>query len=530
MLIKTQNRNQTILYTSLEDMISKDNPVRIIDYLIEAIIKKSPEDYRYKGETAVGRPAYPVSVMLKLFIYGCINRINSSRRLEIESTRNIELMWLLGNLMPDFKTISDFRRDNKEIINKCSKDVKTFLKYNGLISGEVVSIDGTKLKANANRNMLSEREILTRIASLEEDIEFYINQIDMVDEQEDIESLTIISLQTEVEDLKNKITEKEAEVTKLKTALERLKTDNKNYVSLTDMDCSKQKSRDGIIPGYNVQMACDTKHGFIVAEEVTSESNDINQIKPMVEEICKEIEQRPLTALADTGYSNLDDIQSIESQGTDCYIPLQKEQIRNPDITFKYDKINDKYTCSEGKDLILKSKNKKYRKSRINVYVGESCQRCHLKDECMNSKVGKHISRYWNQDYRDHHREKMSTAIANYMSKIRKSTIEAIFGTAKVWLGKIPLLTRGKPNVKTEIKILSISFNIKKLIQLFSFDEIKYMIDRFLGLDCQKTSYFLFIFDLFAKFSALFSIKYIKKLFQYKTKFNYSIPILLPIN
>jgi len=304
MLIQTQNREQTILYTSLEDLISAENPVRIIDYLIDAIIKKDPGSYKYKGESYQGRPAYSVASMLKLFIYGCINRITSSRRLEAETNRNIELMWLLGSLKPDFKTISDFRKDNKTLIKKCSTDVKKFLKLSDLVNIEVVSIDGTKLKANANRKMFSADDINKRISRLEEEIESYIDQTDSNDEQETIESATIVSLQKDNRDLNKIILDKESELSLLRAALDKLKTDNKNYISLTDFDCSKQKSRDGIIPGYNVQIACDTQHGFIVAEDVKSECNDLNQLKPMVEEIYSELEQRPIIAIADTGYSN----------------------------------------------------------------------------------------------------------------------------------------------------------------------------------------------------------------------------------
>jgi len=484
MILQAQNREQTVLYTSLEDLISPEHPVRIIDYLIETLQKKNPESYKYKGESLTGRPAYPVTLMLKLFIYGCINRINSSRRLETESKRNIELMWLLGNLSPDFKTIADFRKDNKETIRQCSQDVKTFLKFNGLVTGKLISIDGTKLKANSNRSMFAKDTIINRIYDLESDIENYIKQLDSLDEQETEEASAILRMQ---ETYEQNILTMQNEIKVLRSALNKLQTDKKNYISLTDIDCSKQRSREGIIPGYNVQMACDTKHGFIVAEDVTSESNDINQLKLMLEEVQNELGINPETAIADTGYCNLEDIQKIEANGVNCYVPPQKEQIKNPEITFTYQQDNDRYICSEGKYLTLENKNKKYKNSHVNVYIGESCQSCPLVDKCTKSETGRHISRYWNQNFRDQHREKMRTELAKSMSKIRKSTIEPIFGTVKVWLGKIPLQTRGKPNVKTEVKILTISFNIKKLISLCSFREIIAMIDRYLGLDCQRT-------------------------------------------
>lgn len=525
MIIQGQNREQTVLFTSLEDLIRQEHPVRILDYLMESLQKKNPDAYKYKGESTTGRPAYSVSVMLKLFIYGCINRINSSRRLEKETKRNIELMWLLGNLTPDFKTIADFRKDNKELIKRCSKDVKIFLKFHGLVNGKLISIDGTKLKANANRGMQKEDNIIDRICSLEGEIDNYLKRMDEQDELESEESSTMLKIK---EDYEQSISSMQEEINYLRSALDKLQSDKKKYISLTDFDCSMQKSRDGIIPGYNVQIACDTKHGFIVAEEVSSESNDINQLKPMIEEIKSELEITPVSAIADVGYCNLEDIQEIESGGVNCYVPPQKEQIKNPEITFTYQREHDRYICSEGKYLNLKSKNKKYKNSQVNVYIGESCQTCPLYKQCTGSKIGRHISRYRNQDYRDKHREKMNTAIARSMSKIRKSTIEPIFGTAKVWLGKIPLQTRGKPNVKTEVKILAISFNIKKLMNLFSFKEIMSMIDQYMGLEPQKTFNLScnqsIIFNLFDKIPRLGKINaimiFLKKTFLNQLNLN----------
>jgi transposase len=484
MIIQSQDREQTVMFSSLEDLISPEHTVRIIDYLIDSILKKHPERYKYKGESSTGRPAYSVSMMLKLYIYGCLNRINSSRRLEIESTRNIELIWLLGNLSPDFKTISDFRRDNKEIIKQCSKDVKGFLKFNGLVNCNYVSIDGTKLKANANREMLSKDRIVALLFKMDSEISNYMIELDSLDAQESVETSSMMEMRASYE--KN-ISRMQDEINVLKSALNKLESDKKNYISLTDFDCSKQKSRDGVIPGYNVQMACDIKHGFIVAEDVSIESNDINQLKPMIEEIESELGMIPENALLDTGYCKLDDIQAIEAKGVNCFVTHQKEQINNPEITFIYQKETDSYICSQGQYLKLRHKNKQSKNSIINVYVGENCQSCTLFKKCTKSKKGRHISRYWNQDFRDKHREKMSTKLAKQMSKIRKSTIEPIFGIIKVWLGKIPLQTRGKTNVKTEIKIITISYNIKRLISLFSFKEVMSMIDGYLSLDFQKT-------------------------------------------
>lgn len=485
MIIQAQNREQTMLFTSLEDLISKDNPVRLIDAIVKALIISDPDAYKYKGECNVGRPAYSVETMLKLYIYGYINRITSSRRLETEANRNIELIWLLGYLTPDFKTIADFRKDNKENINNCCKGLKKILMKNGLVSGAVAALDGTKLKANARRDMPTKKDIISRIKMLESEISSYLSQMDSQDESESSSEAEILILKRKHE---SELAKKQREIERLQTALDRLEnSQGKNRVSLTDMDCNMQKSRDGMIPGYNIQIASDTERGFIVGEDVTAEANDINQLKPLVEEIERELETKLETVVADKGYSNHDEIQEIESGGTDCYVPPNKEQVRSQGITFTYDEENDKYICSEGKELRLKSRNKKSKNSRVNVYVGISCQSCPKKRQCTTSKDGRHISRYWNQDYRDKHRRKMQTQAAKQMSILRKSSIEHVFGTLKVWFGKIPLLTRGLANVKTEIKLFSISYNIKRLMSLLSIEEIIGMISVYLGLNCQRT-------------------------------------------
>ncbi len=508
MIIQPSNRNQITMFSCPEDLIGQDNPVRIIDCLIDSLIMNNPKEYKYKGESTTGRPAYPVEVMLKLFLYGCINRITSSRRLECETKRNIELMWLTGNLTPDFKTIADFRKDNKQIIKTCSKDLKSFLKHNNLISGETFAIDGTKIKANANRYMLSKAEIVSRLSRLEEEMEYYMNQLDKQDENELYETAVILKMQEENENHKKTIFQMSKEINQLTLALEKLESDKKNYISLTDMDCSKQKSRDGIIPGYNVQLACDTKYGFIVAEDVTAESNDINQLEPMVDEIKNELGLQPITIVADTGYSNYEDIQKIEETGIECYIPPQKLPSEKSGITFSYEKANNRYKCSQGKYLKLKAKNKKYKNSRVNVYVGESCQSCQLMKQCTKSKIGRHISRYWNQEYRDKHRAKMETPVAKAMSKLRKCSIEHIFGTVKTWLGKIPILTRGKPKVKTEVRLAAISFNIRRLMNLFTHREIMSMIMGFLRLNYQSTNVFKLILSFYNNKSLFYFMGY----------------------
>ena len=193
MIIQPQSREQQIFFSCIDDFVTKDNIVRIIDLLVKTIITKNPEKYTYKGDSYTGRPAYSVETMIKIFIYGYINRITSSRKLEIETKRNLELMWLTGNLQPDFKSIADFRKDNKEIVKQFCKDIKLFLRASNLIDLKQVALDGTKLKANASKDMLKRANIFKNLEALESELEQYLSQIEIQDSIESEQELSYYS-------------------------------------------------------------------------------------------------------------------------------------------------------------------------------------------------------------------------------------------------------------------------------------------------------------------------------------------------
>jgi transposase len=355
MLLKPQNISQTLLFSSLDDLIFPEHPIRIVNALIDSVLEKSIEQYKVRGNAQVGRPAYSVNTLIKIFIYGYINRILSSRRLEQETYRNIELMWLIGNLHPDHKTISDFRKDNKDTIKQFSKDIKLFIKQHLLNEHPTISVDGTKLKANASKDMLSQKAIIERLKEAESEIERYINNVDT---QDKLESKNPSGEPAESHD--ERIIELEEEIASLHAQIEKMKRLGKKYLSRTDPDCRMLKSRDGAIPGYNVQFGCETEHHFIMYDAVVDAANDIDQLKPAVEALNEELAIIPEQILADTGYCNLDVIQNIEEEtGIQCYIPLPKEQIKSPSITFTYDEENDCYKCSQGQVLTLRAKHKK---------------------------------------------------------------------------------------------------------------------------------------------------------------------------
>jgi transposase len=477
MTIHSQDREQVQMFNSLEELISEDNPVRLLDIIIKTILKKDKKRFVERGRSYTGRPAYTNEVLIQIYIYGYMNRIQASRRLEQETYRNIELMWLIGNLHPDHKTIADFRKDNALLIKEFTKEIRKLLMVNSLITGKTIASDGTKLKANASKDMYSKSKTIERLSQIEAEFQQFLEQMDKediadatADNNNEQHSINTESIEEQIKSYTSKIEE-------LKSRLEMFERTGRNYLSPTDQDCNLMSSRDGKIPAYNVQMTTDTEYDFIADEYVTDEANDINQLGTVYKGIEEELAMIPEQGALDTGYCNLDIIEEIEkTTKTEIYVPHPKEQNQSPKIKFEYDEENDNYICSQGEKLTLKYKNKKNRNSIVNVYVGKNCNNCQMKEECTDSKEGRHISRFHNHEYREQHKERMKSHKAKEMSILRKSSIEHIFGTLKIWQGKIPLLLRGKAKVITEIKLFSTAYNIKHLMNLFTFSKIIDMI------------------------------------------------------
>jgi transposase len=474
-----QERNQLLMFGSLDELITKENPVRLVDLIVRTIIQKGATKYGQRGQSYTGRPAYSNETLLQVYIYGYLNRIQASRRLEQETYRNIELIWLTGGMHPDHKTIADFRKDNGKLIKEFAKDFKELLKINSLIDGHSLSLDGSKVKANASKDMYSKKQTIDQLKKLEDELETYLEQMDKEDRADEATE-TYNDKPRESDNYQQQIEKYKKEIEVLKSRLKLIEETGRNYASATDPDCNMMKSRDGKIPGHNVQISTDNKHHFIVFESVTSQANDINQLKPALDEIREELEMNVEQIIADTGYCNLDEIETIEnSSKTKCAVFHPKEQNQSPKIRFEYNIENDYYLCSQGEKLTLQRKNKKAKKSFVNIYVGRNCQNCPMKKDCTKSSEGRHISRFHNQEYRNQHRERMQTSESKGLSILRKSTIEHIFGTLKVWNGKIPFLLRGTEKVTTEIKLFSTVYNIKHLMNLFSFSEIMDMIVKY---------------------------------------------------
>ena len=476
------DRNQ-VTFTSLEDTIQANNPVRLIDFIIEKIAKDNKGIFfnNEKSTTernSVGRPEYPPKELMKLLYYGYFNGINSSRKLEIETHRNKEVQWLVGSLTPDHWTISMFRKDNGETIKKVTRMFRQFLLKNEYIKAKTVALDGTKVRANTTRDFLTE-ESIEKIEKrlnekMEKGMEEYMQKLDAIDNADETIEERERQLKKLEEDI-NKLKEKLSEYNQLKETMEER---GKNKISKSDTESNYMRSRDGFIPAYNVQIISDLESNMIITSEVTDRANDILELEPMVQAMEEEIERKPEEILADCGYNNPEMINRItEEKKIPCYIPNVPEQRGSEEIKFEYKEEGNYVECSEGKRLELVSKNRTKNKSKVNTYQCKECEGCKMREKCTKSKKGRIYSIYLNQEWRDAYRKKMDTEEAKEKFKVRRR-IEHIMGNIKSHLWRKQLLLRGKTKASIEIDLITTVYNMKRLITIEAEKGLSYLIGR----------------------------------------------------
>ncbi len=382
-------------------------------------------------------------------------------------------MWLLGNLAPDFKTIANYRKDNMKQIKFLTRQFRIFLRDNSFIDGATIAIDGTKIKANASRNMISRKRLEKSLSKLNEKMDFYLDVLkknDLVNEEEGKDEPTSTTIV-------DKIIALQEEIQRLSIYKDKMNEGDVNYYSPIDPDAKMIKSRDGFVAGHNVQAVTDSKYHMIAELEVCDNANDFHELEPMVERFKKEIELVPEVVLGDKGYANLDMIERIEEQGeTACFIPLPKSSKDKEEIEFTYDKEADAYICPEGKDVVLISKAQKKGSSLIDKYQCFDCEGCPIRTKCTQSKIGRIINRYHNQEWRNNYGKEMKKSNSKEQIARRKGLVEHPFGTIKMWMGKQPLRLRGKPKVQIEIDLYATVYNLRRLLNIVSFDNFDQMV------------------------------------------------------
>lgn len=484
--IQPADRQQYQLMSSLDDLVAPGHPVRIIDKIVDSIVSSQQDRFEREKENESGRPAYHASTHLKLYLYGYFNGISSSRKLEVETNRNKEVIWLLGGLTPDHWTISNYRKDNGEDIKFVTKKFREFLKDNGYIKLKTVAIDGSKVKANTNRDMLTKEKIELKLEGIDKKIEEYLNKIAENDNRDEvIDEIGFEGVENVNLKYISKIVELKKQVEELEKQKNILEEEGRKYISQSDTDARLMKSRDGKIPAYNVQIAVDAENKMIADSEVVTEETDLGQLPKMIESIKEELGQAPEEAIADKGYNTPDLIEEIEKKessergGVEIFVSQETTSRDREEIKFKYDEEKDEYECSAGRRLVLIQKNKLKKKSLTNVYQGIECKGCPLREKCTSSKKGRMIHRYINQKWRDEYKAKMLSNSGKQKTAIRKTIVEHPFGTIKYLMGKIPLLLRGLEKVKTEINIYTTVYNLKRLINIEIFESLMMKIGNY---------------------------------------------------
>lgn len=458
-------RQDFLLPASIDDYVSEDNPVRVVEAFIDEL-DLAALGFKGMEPATTGRPAYHPSTMLKIYLYGYLNRVQSSRRLEREAGRNIELMWLTGRLVPDFKTIANFRRDNGAGIRAVCAQFVLLCRGMGLFTGAMVAVDGSKFKAVNNRDRnFTAHKAAKRIEQVEASIDRYLVALDRADRED-----------SDVPEMRtNKIREKIAGLRRqmqyLKDMAAKVEAAPDNQISLTDPDARSMSTtgRGTGIVGYNVQAAVDTEHHLIVAHEVLNEGHDRTQLAPMGRAALEATGSDELTVLADRGYFNGEQVLDCEGTGVLPCVPkvdtsgrAKHGHFTRPD--FVYDAIHDHYICPAGAHL-TRGRVRVDHHGDIDQYRNlTACPDCHLRPRCTPEKV-KRVKRWTHEAVLDAMQQRLDQ-LPDAMG-LRRQTVEHVFGTLKAWMGSTPFLTKTLKNVRTEMSLGVLAYNMKRMIQIF---------------------------------------------------------------
>lgn len=458
------DRSQSTLFPErLDDYLGDDNPVRAIDVFVDEL-DLAKLGFGGVEPEATGRPAYHPATLLKIYVYGYLNRVQSSRRLERECQRNIELVWLTGRLMPDFKTIADFRKDNGEAIRKVCREFVVLCRRLELFSEGSVAIDGSKFKAvNARDRNFTQAKMQRRLEQIDESIARYLSQLDSADRQ----GPTVP--EAKITRLNEKIATLRQEIQRLNALNAQMMQTEDKQISLTDPDARSMATsgRGSGIVGYNVQVAVDTKHHLIVTHEVTNVGTDRSQLAHVAKETKVMLELENLDVVADRGYFNSEEILACEKAGITVTLPKpmtsnSKAEGRFGKQDFRYVAEEDIYICPAGERLAYHYTTEE-NGLVLRRYWTNACQSCAIKHTCTTAKE-RRITR-WEHEHileavqrrLDEHPEKM---------RQRRQTVEHPFGTIKSWMGSTHFQMKTLKHVGTEMALHVLAYNMKRVMKI----------------------------------------------------------------
>ena len=464
MAYRSGDRHQmTLLPQSIEEYVAEDDPVRAYDAFVEAV------DFHELGINInpykVGNAEYDPRSMLKLLVYGYSYGVKSSRKLERECYHNISFIWLMGGLKPDHKTIAEFRRRNKKTLKKVLRHCAQVCIKLKLIVGNILFVDGTKIRANAARHQTHDRGYYEKLLSdIDRRIEQLLEECESIDDQEQgIGSYVTMDKElAKTQDLKSRI----------KGVLDTFKANEREKVNQTDLDCAIMNSVQGSHASYNVQSVVDDSHGLIVHAEAVNDTSDVNQFARQIEQANDLFEKPCDAACADAGYADTDELEKIDGQGIKVIVPSQRQALHEEESPFSkshftYDKEQDCYFCPEGHRLGYEGTEKKRGMRLYRITSEKLCLSCRHYGQCTTSKSGRRIKRLHNEEIKQRLEAQYQEAASQEIYARRKTRVEHPFGHIKRNLKTDAFLLRGRDGVQAETSLLATCFNVARMITIF---------------------------------------------------------------
>ena len=457
------NRSQMDLFPpSIEDYIDSNDPVRAYNAFVDAL------DFKKLGlifdQNKVGNPEYDPKAMLKLSIYGTSYGIFSSRKLERAIYHNVSFMWLVGGLLPDHKTIAEFKRKNTIAISRVLKQCAYLCVKLGLIEGNILFVDGTKIRGNASiKNTWTKEKCEKHLKKIDKRIEAILLKCDTIDSQEQNQP-SLVKMKKELE---NEKTLK----SKVGNIVKELEKRDKKSINTIDPECTRINSVQGSHAGYNAQAVVDEKHGLIVNTDVVSENNDVNQFANQIDQANETLEKKCDIACADSGYANTDKLEEIDKQDIKVIVPTQKQASKKEPKDFDkerfyYDVKNDCYICPEGHKLEYKEFDRNKRHNKYLITQSSICRKCSYFGKCTKSKRGRSISRLINEEVKKRLEKQYKQSESQEIYKLRQQRSELPFGHIKRNLGVTSFLMRGIKGAKAEMSVMATCFNMVRMINL----------------------------------------------------------------
>ncbi len=463
--VEGEDRSQSTLFPEqLDDYVGEDNQVRIVDVFVDEL------DLGVMGfvgvdPRATGRPSYHPSILLKLYIYGYLNRVQSSRRLEREAGRNVEVMWLTGRLVPDHKTISNFRKDNGPAIRKVCAQFVDLCRQLNLFADTSVAVDGSKFKAvNTRDKNFTRGKVKRRMEQIEESVDRYLHQLDSADRQEPSRARTMTT-----DRLNDNIAKLKGEMKRLEQLEVQMLATSGQQISLTDPDARSMATsgRGSGMVAYNVQSAVDTKHHLIVAHEVTNSGTDRSQLYSMAKQAKSVLKTDKLEVVADRGYFKSEEILACDEANIIVTLPKphtsnSKARGRFVKQDFRYVREDDVYLCPAGEQL-TRHTTAVERGLTLYRYWTKDCQSCTIKDKCTTGKE-RRVTR-WEHE---HILEAVQQRLDENPERMRqrRETVEHPFGTIKCWMGYTHFQMKTLKRVSTEMALHVLAYNIKRVINI----------------------------------------------------------------